>query len=158
MRFRLSQLFLPFYTNYWLLNCFIKVPQVAMGGLLAFHFGSRQFGVPWSPRDAGLGWFEVAPYFLDLIHQFHAPIPTFAYGFALFSGITKVFGGISLILGFATRIVALAILLVMVVFMLNQETIGFNFTYPLFFISVAISALYFGCGRYGVDYLLTRKG
>ena len=147
----------PFVANDWYLNVFIKVPQVIIGAILAFHFGPNSFGMPWSPAEFNLQLFEVSPRFLKVAANFHSPFGEFPYALGLFSGITKCFGGVFLILGLGSRIVCLLVLILMTIFLVNSHAINFNYIFPLFFISVSCYGLYFGSGKYGLDYLLSLK-
>lgn len=146
----------PFITDSWILNVLIKIPQIIAGALLAFHFGKSQFGMPWSPQHYNLALFEVAPRLLKTVSNFHEPFRSNAYAFALFSGLTKMFGGTCLILGIFTRIASFFIFILMTVLLINNNFIEFNFTFPLFFIAVSLFALYFGSSKFGVDYLMVR--
>lgn len=153
----LKKIIEPFAADSLLLCLFIKAPQIVVGYLLAFYFGKHSFGVPWSPGHLNLSFFEVAPWFLDVVSNFYEPIRSFPYAFALFSGLTKIVGGICLILGFLSRIASFCIILLMTIFLINQDFIEFNFTFPLFFIAVSCFSLYFGSGKFGLDYLLSKK-
>lgn len=147
----------PFSADTPLLNCIIKLPQVIMGGILAFHFGKFAFGVPWSPERLNLSFFEVAPWFIEVVTNFNEPFGSNAYSFALLCGLTKIIGGILMILGLLTRLASVFVIFIMTIFLMNQDYIDFNFTYPLFFIAVSFFSLYFGSGKYGLDYLLGKK-
>lgn len=157
MKNLLQKVIQPFASDSWYLNLFIKVPQVVMGIILAFHFGKYSFGVPWSPDQLNLAFFEVAPWFLDVVTNFYEPIGNFPYAFAVFSGITKIVGGLALILGVFSRIASVCVIILMSIFLVNSEFIEFNFTFPLFFIAVSCFSLYFGSGKYGIDYLIAKK-
>lgn len=153
----LEKIIKPFDADSWFLCLFIKVPQIVVGYLLAFYFGKNSFGVPWSPEHLKLSFFEVAPWFLDIVSNFYEPFGSNAYAFGLFSGLTKIIGGICLILGLFSRVASFCIIILMTIFLINQDFIAFNFTFPLFFIAVALFTLYFGSGKFGIDYLLAKK-
>lgn len=149
------KLFTPFVGSGLHLNLLIKIPQIVAGAILAFHFGPYSFGMPWSPEHLNLGLFEVSPRFLETLSNFYDPIGQFPKAFGLFSGITKCIGGILLILGLGSRLVAFCIIFLMTIFLLNSHAINFNYTFPLFFISISGFVLYFGSGKFGIDYLIT---
>ena len=151
------RLFTPFVANDWYINVIIKVPRVIIGAILAFHFGPFSFGMPWSPSHLNLELFEVSPRFIGIVSNFYDPFGQFPYILGLISGLIKCFGGLFLIIGLGTRIVSFLVILLMIIFLVNSHAINFNYIFPLFFISVGCFGLYFGSGKYGLDYLLTPK-
>lgn len=153
----LKRVFRPYAVDAWYLNLFIKIPQLIMGGILAFHFGPFSFGMPWSPKNLNLQLFEVAPWFIEIIKNFYEPFNYFPYAFGLFSGIVKCIGGICVMIGLGSRFFAGCIIVLMTVFLINQHAATFNFTFPLFFISVGFFTLFFGSSKYSIDQLLCNK-
>ncbi len=153
----IRKLIIPFKVDSLLLNLLVKIPQVVIGLLLAFHLGNHSFGVPWSPEESKLALFEVAPWFLDVVSNFYPPIGNHPYSFGVFSGVTKIIGGIALIIGFLSRIASFCVMLLMTVFLINQDFIDFNLTFPLFFIAVSCFSLYFGSSKFSVDHFIATK-
>ena len=47
----------------WWQDLLLAMPRIICGYLLCFNFGAAKFGLPWSPVDNNLGFFEVAFWF-----------------------------------------------------------------------------------------------
>lgn len=153
----LYRLTVPFVAHDWYLNVLIKVPQVVVGAILAFHYGPRSFGMPWSPKELELSLFEVSQRFLEVASNFYEPFGQYPYALGLFAGIIKCFGGFLFIFGLGVRFISICLLVLMSILLANSHAFDFNYIYPLFFISVSCYALYFGSGKFGIDHLLTSK-
>ena len=55
----------PNLLPHWSQDLTVTILRIACGNLLAFNFGSDKFGMPWSPIDKNLGFFEVAFWFTN---------------------------------------------------------------------------------------------
>ena len=60
----------PILLPHWSQDLFLTFPRIVCGYLLAFNFGADKFGMPWSPADANLGFFEVAFWFLHDVARY----------------------------------------------------------------------------------------
>jgi putative oxidoreductase len=68
------------------------------------------------------------------------------------------FGGIFLIVGCCTRLASLLIFLVMLVTLLFREfDQSWSYIPTFVFLSISILGIWFGSGRLGVDYLISKK-
>jgi len=47
----------------WWQDFLFAIPRIICGYLLTTDFGAAKFGLPWSPPDSNLGFFEVAFWF-----------------------------------------------------------------------------------------------
>jgi putative oxidoreductase len=55
-----KKLITPVTMPYWWQEVLLAVPRIICGWLLCFDFGASKFGLPWSPAEKNLGFFEVA--------------------------------------------------------------------------------------------------
>ncbi|MEC5171415.1 hypothetical protein QF024_000126 [Chryseobacterium nepalense] len=48
---------------FWWQDFLFTIPRIVCGYLLTSDFGAAKFGLPWSPEDNNLKFFEVAFWF-----------------------------------------------------------------------------------------------
>lgn len=154
----LRKLTLPYFFRQWHL-CFITTLPKTIGGFyLTFYFSAHNMGVPWNSDFNSLAPFEISPSYIGHVHDFGFIFSTYPVFFATASAYSMFFGGICLITGCFTRIASSMIFLVMLVTLLFRE-LDYSWSYiPTFtFLSISILGLWFGSGRFGVDYLIAKK-
>jgi putative oxidoreductase len=154
-----SQITKPLIMPHWTLDLLLSVPRIFCGYFLAVNFGASKFGLPWSPPENGLGFFEVAFWFPNDVAQFGGIFAMAPVFFAWMAAFAEAVGGLLLMAGLQTRIASFLIICTMLVAMFLQHAgkdlwmqlpaMGFLFT--------AIFTIVLGSGRFGIDYLLTKN-
>ncbi|MEM1257655.1 MAG: DoxX family protein [Bacteroidota bacterium] len=154
----LKKLTLPYSFEQWHLSLIATLPKIIGGFFLTFYYSAHNMGVPWESDFNNLVPFEISPKFVGHVQDFgfiFSKYPTF---FAKAMAFSMFFGGICLILGFFTRIASSLIFWAMLMTLLFREY-DYTWSYiPIFtFLSVSILGLWFGSGRFGLDYLIAKK-
>lgn len=144
---------------FWWQDLILAFPRIVCGYLLTADFGAAKFGLPWSPPENGLGFFEVAFWFpQDVAHYggIFAVAPAF---FAWMGAFSEAVGGLFLLFGFQTRIFSLLIFCTMLVAIFAQQIQDglWNCLPALGFLWVSLFTLLLGSGRFGVDYWIAKK-
>jgi putative oxidoreductase len=149
----------PTLLPYWWQDVMVLIPRLVCGYLLATEFGADKFGLPWSPADKNLGFFEVAFWFPNDVANYGGIFKMFPAFFAWMGAFSEAVGGIFLILGLQTRIFSFLLLCTMAVaIFLQQIDNGLWNTLPaLGFLWVALYQMMLGSGRFGIDYLITKN-
>ena len=155
----LRKIIKPVEMPYYWQDLLITIPRLVCGYLLSVNFGADKFGMPWSPEDKNLGLFEIAfwfPYDVKNHGGIFEMMPDF---FAWAAGFSEAVGGLFLLLGLATRPMSFLILCTMLVAVVFQYHNGgmWNTLPALGFLWVAMYTLVIGSGRFGLDYLITKK-
>lgn len=137
----------------------LLMPRLVCGYLLTAEFGAAKFGLPWSPEEKNLGFFEVAFWFPNDVSAYGGLFALFPTFFAWMGAFSEAIGGIALLLGFQTRIFSFLIVLTMLVAMFAQQFQAglWNMLPAMGFLWVGITHLALGSGRFGIDYLITRN-
>jgi putative oxidoreductase len=149
----------PILLPFWWQDLLVAIPRIICGYLLTVNFGADKFGLPWSPTDKNLGLFEVAFWFPVDVAKYGG---IFAYSpvfFAWMAGFSEAVGGLLLVFGFQTRVASFLILVTMLVaiFMQQIQQGMWNTLPALGFLWVSLYALILGSGRFGIDYLISKK-
>ena len=149
----------PILMPTWAQDLVIAIPRIVCGYLLCFDFGSAKFGLPWSPIDNNLGLFEVAFWFPKDVAAYGGIFAFCPAFFAWMGAFSEAVGGLLLLLGFQTRIASFLIVCTMLVAIFMQQIHnGLWMCLPAMgFLWVTIFTLIQGSGRFGIDYLLTKK-
>jgi len=149
----------PIVLPSWWQDLLIAIPRIVCGYLLTANFGADKFGLPWSPVDKNLGFFEIAFWFPGDIANYGGIFKLFPVFFAWMAGFSEAVGGIFLLLGLQTRIASFLIFATMLgAIFLQQIHQGMWNTLPaLGFLWISLYSLVLGSGRFGIDYLITRK-
>lgn len=149
----------PVLLPFWWQDILLAVPRIVCGYLLTADFGTDKFGLPWSPEEKNLGLFEIAFWFPGDVAEYGGIFAKFPVFFAWMAGFSEAVGGIFLLLGFQTRIASFLILVTMLVaIFLQQIQNGLWNTLPaLGFLWVSLYSMILGSGRFGLDYLITKK-
>lgn len=155
----INQLTNPIKMPFWWQDFLFAIPRIACGFLLTSNFGAAKFGLPWSPPENNLGLFEVAFWFPNDVAAYGGIFAAAPVFFAWTAAFSEAIGGIFLLLGFQTRIASFLILCTMLVAIFIQQIQNglWNCLPAMGFLWVGTFYLILGSGRFGVDYLLTRK-
>lgn len=149
----------PTHLPRWWQDAMLLLPRLICGWWLMTDFGAAKFGLPWSPPEKNLGFFEVAFWFPNDVAEYGGIFKTFPAFFAWMGAFSEAVGGLFLILGFQTRIFSFLILCTMLVAAFIQHAHGelWNKLPALGFAWVAVYCMALGGGRFSIDYLLTKK-
>ena len=115
--------------------------------------------MPWSPVDANLGLFEVAFWFPGDVANYGGIFAIAPAFFAWMGAFAEAVGGLLLVCGFQTRIASFLVICTMLVAIFMQQIQNglWNCLAAMGFLWIAMFYLILGSGRFGIDYLLTRK-
>ena len=149
----------PILMPYWWQDLLLMIPRVVCGYLLTTDFGAAKFGLPWSPADKNLGFFEVAFWFPNDVAEYGGIFATFSVFFAWMGAFSEAVGGIFLLLGLQTRIFSFLIFCTMMVaiFMQQLQNGMWNTLPALGFLWVSLFTMIIGSGRFGFDYIISKK-
>ena len=149
----------PLLMPYWWQDLIIAIPRVVCGYLLAFEFGAPKFGMPWSPDDKNLGLFEVVFWFPEDVKAYGGIFAMFPGFFAWMGAFSEAVGGIFLVLGLQTRLFSFLIVCTMMVAVFIQQIDNglWGMLSGMGFLWVAVYTMIQGSGRFGLDYLITKK-
>ncbi len=136
----------------------LAIPRCVCGYLLTADFGSSKFGLPWSPPDKNLHFFEVISWFPEDVAKYGGIFTLFPVFFAWMGAFSEAVGGIFMLLGLQTRLFSILIFITMLVaiFMQQWQNGLWNMLPALGFAWVALYSSVLGSGRLGIDHLLTK--
>ncbi len=144
-------------------NLALAIPRILGGLMLCFEFGSSKFGMPWSTTNE-MGLFEVASWFPEDIAKFGLPFSLAPLLFAWLAAASEAIGGLFLAFGLGTRIWGALLTCTMLTAIFLQkwpDVLEYGSSWPILpaagFLWISIYAVVFGSGKYGIDYLLTKK-
>jgi uncharacterized membrane protein YphA (DoxX/SURF4 family)/C-terminal processing protease CtpA/Prc len=137
----------------------IALPRTLCGLILAFGFGASKFGMPWSPQESNLALFQVSDWFVDDVSKFGGLFATFPLLFAWLAAASESIGALCLVFGFKTRIASFFLMITMFVAIFFQQWDSglWGMLPALGFLWVSLYNLIMGSGRFGLDYLISRK-
>ena len=149
----------PIIMPAWWQDILLLIPRLVCGYLLTSDFGAAKFGLPWSPTENNLGFFEVAFWFPNDVAQYGGIFKMFPVFFAWMGAFSEAVGGIFLILGLQTRVFSFLILCTMMVaaFLQQRGNGTWNMLPALGFAWVSLFIIILGSGRFGIDYLISKK-
>lgn len=149
----------PILMPAWWQDLLLMIPRIACAYLLTSDFGAAKFGLPWSPADNNLGLFEVAFWFPNDVAHYGGIFKMFPVFFAWMGAFSEAVGGLFLLLGFQTRIFSLLIFCTMMVaaFLQQWGNGTWNMLPALGFGWVSLFTTILGSGRFGIDYLISKK-
>lgn len=155
----LTQLTRPYLLPHWSQDLLLTIPRIVGGYLLTVEFGAAKFGLPWSPADNNLSFFEVAFWFPNDVAEYGGLFALAPAFFAWMGAFAEGVGGIFLLLGFQTRIASFLILCTMLVAIFMQQINNglWNCLPAMGFLWIGFFYMILGSGRFGIDYLVTRK-
>lgn len=153
----------PIIFEQWYMNILIAIPRVLGGLMLCFEFGSSKFGMPWSTTDE-LGLFQVASWFPEDVSKFGIPFVLAPTLFAWLGAATEAVGGLFLAIGLGTRIWSVLLSVTMLTAIFFQKwpnVIEYGSSWPVLpaigFLWISIYSMVLGSGKFGLDYLISRK-
>lgn len=155
----LKQITKPILLPHWSQDFLLAIPRIVCGFLLTSNFGAAKFGLPWSPPENNLKFFEVAFWFPKDVASYGGLFAVAPIFFAWIGAFSEAVGGIFLLLGFQTRIASFLIMSTMLVaiFMQQIQNGMWNCLPAMGFLWISVFYLLLGSGRFGIDYLVTRK-
>lgn len=141
------------------LDLAVAVPRIVYGYFLTANFGSSKFGLPWSPADKNLGFFEVAFWFPPDVAEYGGVFALFPVFLAWMAAFSEAVGGLAWMLGFQTRVFSFLILCTtLVIVFVHQIQYGlWNMMPGMGIMWISIICLITGSGRFGLDYLISKK-
>jgi putative oxidoreductase len=154
-----SKLTKPHLLPHWSEDLLLTIPRIICGFLLTSSFGADKFGLPWSPDNKHLGLFEVAFWFPKDVASYGGLFAIAPIFFAWMGAFSEAVGGIFLLLGFQTRIASFLIMCTMLVAIFMQQINNgmWNCLPAMGFLWVGIFYMIIGSGRFGLDYLISKK-
>jgi putative oxidoreductase len=149
----------PTLLPHWYQDLVVTIPRMVCGYLLTVEFGSPKFGLPWSDPDNGLSFFEVAFWFPNDVASYGGIFAIAPAFFAWMGAFSEAIGGLLLIIGFQTRIASFLIVCTMLVAIFMQQIQNglWNCLPAMGFLWIGLFYTILGSGRFGLDYLLTKK-
>ncbi|MFY7847404.1 MULTISPECIES: DoxX family protein [Chryseobacterium] len=155
----IKRIFTPIQMPFWWQDLLFAVPRIVCGYLLTSDFGAAKFGLPWSPADNNLKFFEVAFWFPNDVAEYGGIFAMFPAFFAWMGAFSEAVGGIFLLLGLLTRPFAVLIFITMFVAaffqQMNQGVWNMLPAMGMMWVSLFYSIL--GSGRFGLDYIIAKK-
>lgn len=155
----IKRIFNPIQMPIWWQDLLFAVPRIVCGYLLTSDFGAAKFGLPWSPADNNLKFFEVAFWFPNDVAEYGGIFAMFPAFFAWMGAFSEAVGGIFLLLGLLTRPFAVLIFITMFVAaffqQINQGVWNMLPAMGMMWVSLFYSIL--GSGRFGLDYIIAKK-
>ena len=159
MKTVLKKLITPVLQKHWIVDLHFAIIRFICGMLLTIDFGASKFGMPWTPTDRNLSLFEVSAWFPEDVEAYGGIFALFPVFFAWMGAFSEAVGGLLLAFGFKTRIASFLIICTMLVAIFmqkwNQGTWGM--LPAMGFLWMATYNLYLGSGRFGIDYLISKK-
>lgn len=149
----------PVTQKYWLTDLVFAIPRIFCGLLLAVMFGADKFGMPWTADSQNLNLFEVAAWFPEDVASYGGIFAVAPIFFAWMGAFSEAVGGLFLMLGLKTRTASFLIMCTMLVaiFMQKWDKGIWAMLPAIGFLWVAIYNLFLGSGRFGIDYLISKK-
>lgn len=160
-QFKLALKFIitPVVQNHWFVDLTFAIPRILCGLWLTAMFGADKFGMPWTADSQNLNLFEVSAWFPQDVAAYGGVFAMFPVFFAWMGAFSEAVGGLFLMLGLKTRIASFLILCTMLVavFMQKWNSGLWSMLPALGFLWVAVYNLGLGSGRFGLDYLISKK-
>jgi putative oxidoreductase len=149
----------PRIQDYWFADLVFALIRFICGMLLSLTFGADKFGVPWTESHRNLNLFEVAAWFPEDVASYGGIFAIAPVFFAWIGAFSEAVGGILFAFGLKTRVAAFLIMCTMLVAIFMQKWAQgiWGMLPAISFLWVSIYTLYFGSGRFGLDYLISLK-
>lgn len=159
MKNLLKILITPINQKYWFADLIFAVIRIFCGMLIALDFGASKFGMPWTPNGQNLNLFEVSAWFPKDVEEYGGIFSIFPVFFAWMGAFSEAVGGLFLALGLKTRIASFLIMCTMLVAIFIQKwgQGTWGMLPAMGFLWIAIYNMYLGSGRFGIDYLISKK-
>ncbi|VFB02526.1 DoxX [Chryseobacterium taihuense] len=144
---------------FWWQDLLFAAPRIVCGYLLTSDFGAAKFGLPWSPEDTNLKFFEVAYWFPNDIAEYGGIFALFPAFFAWMGAFSEGVGGIFWILGLLTRPFAFLIFITMLVAVFFQQFNQgmWNMLPAMGIMWMSLFYIILGSGRFGLDNIIAKK-
>jgi putative oxidoreductase len=155
----LTILITPVLQKHWFADLMFAGIRFICGMLLCLEFGSGKFGMPWTPSEQNLSLFEVAAWFPKDVAEYGGIFALMPVFFAWMGAFSEAVGGLLFAFGLKTRIAGFLIMCTMLVaiFMQKWGQGTWAILPAMSFLWVAIYHTYLGSGRFGLDYLISKK-
>ena len=149
----------PILQKHWIADFNFFIMRFICGMLLALSFGADKFGMPWTPEGQNLNLFEVSAWFPQDVAEYGGIFAAMPVFFAWMGAFSEAVGGLFLAIGFKTRIASFLIACTMLVAIFLQKWGQgvWGMLPAMGFLWVALYHLYLGSGRFGIDYLISKK-
>lgn len=149
----------PVTQRRWFTDFTFFIIRFICGIGISIGFGADKFGVPWTPDSQNLNLFEVAAWFPEDVKAYGGIFAMFPIFFAWMGAFSEAVGGILLAFGIGTRISAFLVACTMLVAIFCQKwNSGLWAMLPaISFLWVAIYNMALGSGRFGLDFLISKK-
>lgn len=159
MRILFKNLITPITQKHWLADLVFAIIRFLCGMLLALDFGASKFGMPWTPDSQNLNLFEVSAWLPSDVAEYGGIFALFPVFFAWMGAFSEAVGGLFLALGLKTRIASFLIMCTMLVAIFLQKwgQGTWGMLPAMGFLWISIYHLYLGSGRFGIDYLISKK-
>ncbi len=155
----LKRITTPITQKDWFADLLFASIRIIAGVLLAIDFGASKFGMPWTAESQNLNLFEVSAWFPEDVASYGGIFAVFPVFLAWMGAFSEAVGGLLLALGLQTRIASFLIMCTMLVaiFMQKWGQGTWAMLPAMGFLWIAIYNLYLGSGRFGIDYLISKK-
>ncbi|WP_336689558.1 MULTISPECIES: DoxX family protein [unclassified Chryseobacterium] len=155
----IKRIFTPIQMPFWWQDLLFAIPRIVCGYLLTSDFGAAKFGLPWSPADNNLKFFEVAFWFPNDVAEYGGIFAMFPAFFAWMGAFSEAVGGIFLLLGLFTRPFAVLVFITMFVAVFFQQMNQgvWNMLPAMGIMWVSLFYIILGSGRFGLDYIIAKK-
>ncbi|RZN79425.1 MAG: DoxX family protein [Winogradskyella sp.] len=152
-------LIVPVIQKKWYADLLIALPRIICGLLLTVSFGADKFGMPWTADSQNLSLFEVSAWFPEDVASYGGIFAMAPVFFAWMGAFSEAVGGLLFMLGLKTRIASFLIICTMLVaiFMQKWHQGLWSMLPAMGFLWVAIYHLVLGSGRFGLDFLISKK-
>ncbi|MBO3116447.1 DoxX family protein [Winogradskyella sp. DF17] len=149
----------PIIQSHWFADLVIAIPRILCGFWLTSMFGADKFGMPWTTESQNLNLFEVAAWFPEDVAQYGGLFAIAPVFFAWMGAFSEAVGGLFLLLGLKTRLASFLIMCTMLVaiFMQKWNQGLWSMLPALGFLWVALYNLVLGSGRFGLDFIISKK-
>ncbi|WP_336732286.1 DoxX family protein [Chryseobacterium sp. VD8] len=155
----IKRIFTPIQMPFWWQDLLFAIPRIVCGYLLTSDFGAAKFGLPWSPADNNLKFFEVAFWFPNDVAEYGGIFAMFPAFFAWMGAFSEAVGGIFLLLGLFTRTFAVLVFITMFVAVFFQQMNQgvWNMLPAMGIMWVSLFYIILSSGRFGLDYIIAKK-
>ena len=159
MKTYLKTLINPILLPSWIADLSFAIIRFLCGMGLSIGFGADKFGVPWTADSQNLDLFEVAAWFPEDVKAYGGIFAMAPVFFAWMGAFSEAVGGVFFALGLKTRLASFLIICTMLVAIIFQKSGSglWSMLPAMSFLWVASYNLYLGSGRFGLDYLLSKK-
>ncbi|MBT8243833.1 DoxX family protein [Winogradskyella sp.] len=149
----------PVTQKNWFTDFTFFIIRFLCGIGISIGFGADKFGVPWTPDSQNLNLFEVAAWFPEDVKVYGGIFAMFPIFFAWMGAFSEAIGGILLALGIGTRISSFLVACTMLVAIFCQKWDSglWQMLPAISFLWVAIYNMALGSGRFGLDFLISKK-